>query len=280
MAMEAAGGGQDTGGTPVPLLGKWWLVGLYWLLQTALVMIGGPLIAGDVQSPSDVVGVFTDRDYAPPAAVTATALIFFQAVFMWPVRRPSPAQSRGWPLRISLAVAGAGAALLFLGLLWGVAGAIELAGGDVPGVWLSEGWWIGFMVAGWAVATPLLIAFCRRGPRETLLGRVAARLFLGTIVEVIAVIPLDVMIRRRTDCYCWAPTFYTLLICAGVGMFALGPAIWLPLLARRRTRWYAGKCDVCAYDMSGTPDAERCPECGAGWKQLKGADQPANQASR
>jgi len=33
---------------------------------------------------------------------------------------------------------------------------------------------------------PLLIAFVRRGPRESRLQRLASRLFLGTIVEAVA----------------------------------------------------------------------------------------------
>jgi rubrerythrin len=51
-----------------------------------------------------------------------------------------------------------------------------------------------------------------------------------------------------------------------VGIVALGPAVLLPILSRRRKRWYAGRCDACGYDMTGTPSADRCPECGAGWR--------------
>src|SRR5262249_35833512 len=122
------------------------------------------------------------------------------------------------------------------------------------------------LLLAWGIATPLLIAFCRRGPRESLLARVAAMIFTGTIVEAAAIIPLDVMVRRRTDCYCFAGTLWALILCGSLGVFARGRAIFLPLLARRRKRWYDGRCEVCGYDMRGTMTAERCPECGTGWR--------------
>jgi len=46
----------------------------------------------------------------------------------------------------------------------------------------------------------------------------------------------------------------------------LGPAVLLPALGRRRKRYYQSNCPVCGYDMSGNAAAERCPECGSGWK--------------
>ena len=122
------------------------------------------------------------------------------------------------------------------------------------------------MLIAWAVATPLLVVFLSRGKRETRLGRLASLLFMGTVVEAAAIVPLDVMMRRKTDCYCDTGTFYALSACGTVGLFALGPAILLPILAKRRKRWYLGHCDVCGYDMSATPRAARCSECGAGWR--------------
>ena len=117
--------------------------------------------------------------------------------------------------------------------------------------------------------------FCSRGLKsgkrhEALLGRIAATLFVGTLVEAAAIMPIDVMYRRKQDCYCFAGTFgaYALLLAAG--LLTLGPAILLPVLARRRKRWYGSCCDCCGYDMTGLIGAsrviDRCPECGAGWR--------------
>lgn len=116
----------------------------------------------------------------------------------------------------------------------------------------------------WAVATPLLLAFIRR--REDALGRLAARLLLGTVIETAAIIPLDVMVRRKSDCYCFEGSLFAMVLCWGVGTLVLGPWIWLVPLGRRRKRWAMGHCEACGYDMTGRMDAERCPECGAGWR--------------
>ena len=55
-------------------------------------------------------------------------------------------------------------------------------------------------------------------------------------------------------------------ICGTLGLFALGPAILIPVFARRRKRWRTGRCEVCGYDLSASRGADRCPECGTGWK--------------
>lgn len=126
----------------------------------------------------------------------------------------------------------------------------------------------------WGFASVLIGAFLRRGSGESRLHLVAKRLFIGSVVEAVSVIPLDVMMRRRTSCYCDEGTFFTLFICATVGLIALGPMVFLLPLGRRRRRLEAGRCPLCGYDMSATPKAERCPECGAGWK----ADESSEQA--
>ena len=97
-------------------------------------------------------------------------------------------------------------------------------------------------------------------------GRVAAGIFLGTIIEAAAIIPLDALVRRREECVCQSGTYFGLVLCIAVGMVSFGPAIFLPLITQHRKRWYGKYCDVCNYDMRGNMGAERCPECGSGWK--------------
>lgn len=118
----------------------------------------------------------------------------------------------------------------------------------------------------WTFTTPLLGAFLRRESGESRIHLLAKRLFIGSVVEVASMIPLDVMVRRKTNCYCGEGTFFALLICSTVGLIALGPMIFLLPLGRRRRRLESGCCPLCGYDMTATPKAERCPECGAGWK--------------
>lgn len=104
------------------------------------------------------------------------------------------------------------------------------------------------------------------------MARVASVLFLGTAVETAAVLPLDVVVRRRSTCYCGESTFWSLVILGAVGFFALGPVLYLMPFQKRRRRWLGGRCEVCGYDMRSTPRAERCPECGSGWRAGPGGE--------
>jgi hypothetical protein len=166
---------------------------------------------------------------------------------------------------VSIAVAAMASAALLIGLASGAIETCELiVGGELDGGSYALAI-LGGLSGGWLVGTPLIAAFVRAGPRESRLQRLAARLFLGTVVEAVAIIPLDVMVRRKTSCYCGEGTFWSLTFCGSVGVLMLGPAVFL-LLGRRRKRWLSGRCEVCEYDMSGCMDAERCPECGAGWR--------------
>jgi hypothetical protein len=219
--------------------------------------------------------MLTDQDFWYWWLGLSVAIAMAQAVILFPVRRPAPrwnGQGRSMWMTLMLC------SLLIGGVWAGVAFAVFDA------AWLlnlhdwAEGtreptpWLLICPILGWLVATPLVVRFVRRGRREDRLSRLASRLFLGTVIEVIAIVPLDVMVRRKSDCYCERGTFWAFLLCGTAGFAALGPAVLLPLLAGRRKRWYAGHCEVCGYDMAGLTQAPRCPECGAGWRsELPGA---------
>lgn len=275
---------------------KWLLLAGFWALQAAVLWCVQAFLYA---SQSRVEG----SDAAPPGAGPDWAPSFFgewptweaytelltmtdfivwmggglcvltaaQAVFVLPVRRPGVAGTRGKGLRTSLFAAGFVIGALVLAVVMSVYSLLEeyeLPGPDAVDSIPAPRWMVvGVIVgAGWLVATPLLIAFTRPGPRETVLTRLSRRLLLGTMIEVALLIPLDVMVRRKTSCYCWAGSYWALTLCGAVGVFALGPAVFLPLLARRRRAWYAGRCPVCGYDMRSHMDAPRCPECGTGWR--------------
>ncbi len=241
----------------------WWarrrrrLIGLYWLAQlVAVYFVSLPLTWMNLEEPSFL------RTIAPLVFVA----VFFglQMLFLLPVRRPR-AGTGGVSVLISLAVGGLLVAALAAAAVIAIAQLVGAYGDDFE----QYGWLLlGAVMGGtWLISTPLLIAFCRRGQRERVLRRLSAGLFLGTMIEAAAIIPLDVLVRRREDCICATGTYLALAICSAVGLFVLGPAILVPLLARQRRRWYAGHCEVCGYDMSGKRDADCCPECGAGWRR-------------
>ncbi len=125
---------------------------------------------------------------------------------------------------------------------------------------------VGTPLLGWIAATPLVFAFARRGPAESQVSRLANRLFIGTVVELVVTIPLFAMIRRRSSCFCSEGTFWSLILCGSIGLITLGPAIFLLPIGRSRRRYADGCCPACGYDMNATPKADRCPECGAGWR--------------
>lgn len=203
----------------------------------------------------DLVGAQPGIQAIPGLAIAAGAWV---VTFTWQCRKD------GAPAWMSLGVAIACASLLAAGWVGAAHTAAVLFFGAHEDL---SGWaLLGGGVVGWIVATPLVISYCRRRRTETALSRIASVLFIGTAMETAAIIPLEVMIRRKTDCHCGTGSFWALTFCLGVGMVAAGPVVFLPAFSKRRRRWYAGRCEVCGYDMTGCMSADRCPECGAGWK--------------
>lgn len=214
-----------------------------------------------------VLRTLVDPEYVALVAGCTLGMALLQAVFLWPVRKPTRKDASGVSVFLSLAIAGLmmGALLLAAGLaagqfLWNYAEGLREF--EEVGLFVV----IGTAAAGWLLGTWVLVAFCHRGTRESMIGRLAAKLLLGTVVEAAAIIPLDVLVRRKESCYCLAGTYWALLICGAVGLVVLGPAILLPVLIRRRRRWYGNRCDACGFDLAGLVNPERCPECGAGWR--------------
>jgi hypothetical protein len=196
----------------------------------------------------------------------SVGVMALSGVLLLPVRKPVYRMERGTSLYLSVGVASLGIGVLCVGAVFMIV--------ELMGLWESMlqyealgGWLIVLtIVPGWVLFTPLLLMYARGHRRETFLGRVSAALCAGTVIEVLAAMPLDVMVRRRTDCYCAESTFLTFWWVGTVGLIAMGPAIVVPIVARRRRRWYGGRCEWCGYEMSGLRGALRCPECGLGWK--------------
>lgn len=243
---------------------RWRLMLLVWVGQTLVAWVA-PLLV--IQEWDEAANYLFQREALLFALMVGASLAALQALFLFPVRKPGLKRT-GRSVWITLGLAAfAGVALLVAIIAALIEVSLTLL--NLPEVtdWQTTMWILVIVQGlGWAVATPLLVAFVKRERQETTLARLSSLLFTGTIIEVVAIVPLDVMVRRKNECYCAAGTFWALAICGGVGLFALGPAIYLPILAKRRKRWYGGHCEICSYDMSGTPNADKCPECGTGWK--------------
>jgi hypothetical protein len=275
------------------LPGKWALLAAFWLVQAATIYLVAVVWIGnsfEVSSttpwgtwfrPSDVLQAAARRDSLRVMGTYTAIVTVLQAFILFPARRPTLSRDRGASLWASFAAVGLTIAAAWTALVFSIISLVHFApwsqatrSGAGQAQWLDQlltslgvGWWALALplLPGWIVGTLVVASFCRRGRRESALARLSVRILQGTAIEVVAIIPLDVMIRRRTDCYCDTGTFWSLTLCGTVGAVLTGPAILLPLLAKRRRRWYQGRCEVCGYDMHGLQAADRCPECGTGW---------------
>jgi len=255
---------------------KWILVTFFWIFQALTAMVICAFLwgsVGKVDGPSGVVmpvvswQSFTNTLAMPEFIgwMIAFAMLvpILQVMFLLPVYKPryGAGHAQAW---LSMAVGGI--------VIGGMLVAAVFAAREVwdEFVFQLPGFSKTFIYVGvgvsWLFGTALLVAFSRGPSREDMLSRLAAKLFVGTIVEVAAIIPLDALVRKKETCHCWAGTYVALLICGAMGAVVFGPAIFLPLLVKRRKRYYEGKCQICGYDMSGNIRAGCCSECGAGWR--------------
>ncbi len=272
-------------------LHKWRLIIWFWIAQAALIALLVPfwIVQGDTVdgsksrplgelNPDKFARVISEPQLWVVIVVALAILMSLQTILIWPVRKPRPRNQRGWPLRLSIGVAALVGTALAGALYLGLGTLVQILewqghGGDGHAFAYIFFAWIALSYIGGSI---LMYRFCTRNlnsglRHEDLLARIASTLFIGTLVEAVAIMPIDIMFRRRQDCYCLAGTFWAYILLLASGLVTLGPAILLPVLTRRRKRWYASRCDCCGYDMTGIINArrtiDRCPECGVGWKR-------------
>ena len=97
--------------------------------------------------------------------------------------------------------------------------------------WLAA---CGAFIAAWLSATPLLIRFSRGRDPESFLSRLASRLLLGTAIEVVASIPVAILVSRRSRCYCSEVSIFGLVLIIALGFVVMGPAVLIPVFMKRR----------------------------------------------
>jgi hypothetical protein len=127
-----------------------------------------------------------------------------------------------------------------------------------------------FFVLWWLWSIPLVLIALSR-PEG--FGRQLYRYLVGgTVLELLITIPIDVYVRRRTQCYCAEGTFFALSIGMSAAAALTGPALVFLMVARRQLladRRAGVICGQCGYDLRHLT-SDRCPECGRPIPKRKG----------
>ncbi len=201
--------------------------------------------------------------------VPVLLLVGTQALFVVPLFKVDlqPAR-RSRSVLVGLVMAAVVAAALTVGLACGFLELLNLWEGRIEHLLAQRAWgWpitLPLFVTSWILWSAVFVVFTRKKRHAGLLGRLVTILLAGTVVEALAVIPIDIMVRRRTDCYCATGTFYALLIATLAAMWLSGPGVAI-LYLRRRRRMAAVSCVHCGYPKGPSP-GPLCPECGYAWE--------------
>ena len=126
------------------------------------------------------------------------------------------------------------------------------------------GWaFFGIVGASWIGWGVLLFSRLVDKPRYTVLRKLSALIFAGSLAELLATVPSHVIVSRRPGCLVGLGTAMGITAGLCVMIFSFGPAIAILFL---RPRWRAETadgipyCPACGYDLRAS--RERCPECG------------------
>jgi hypothetical protein len=246
-----------------------WLV-RWWAAQAVVVYLALPpclalAFDDEIRYSDGYTGVLTDGDYAAWTLGTLAVVTLLQALFLRPIREAPPGR-RPANLFWSMSVGGLAVAFLVTGAVCIVYGALHDLAGRTVGSGAVAWCCLMLFVMSWCFGTLLLASFAgREKPPDGPLGRIAATLFMGTVVELLASLPLDRLARKNEDCTCARGTWWGIVFGAVGGLLMLGPAVFLVLLGRRRQRWPGGRCAACGADVGEALYVPRCPSCRAGW---------------
>ena len=219
------------------------------------------------QYPSEVLAAIGKDEWWAMFGIPAVVIVVTQAVFLIPMfsKRP-PRGERSMSLLLSLVIAAAVAAMLTFALMLGVTEFVQTvleASLDLDDT-LAMTVLVAALVGSWGFWSGILLVFSRGIWADRALGRLVGLLVGGTLLEVLVVLPLDIMVRRRTDCYCFAGTFFALCLAVIATLWLAGPGVVIALMSKKHRLWRETHCERCGYAKGPSP-GPKCPECGYAW---------------
>lgn len=197
--------------------------------------------------------------FSIPAAL-ALAQVAFISPLVGPLRLAPTGRSMRWTvIGASVMVGG-----LTCVLLWSLLEAVKLYGpigmsGSIAWVWmhpyfLFPSWFICGALWTWALRRSI----ASRDPGT--ISRFARCILVGTCVELVLALPLYLLVRRRSECTCATPNFWSIVVGLLGLVWLCGPAGVLLLTKSARRAWRAGVCTHCGYPLRA--GSARCSECG------------------
>ncbi len=223
------------------------------------------------------------------SVISATVFVTSQIVFIIPMATPPKLTTKGRSLRLQMLMAGLLGTILTVVFAMLVASFItsivlDQAKEDewgyafmlFSGAWLFDIWhvrWedlqdpmflgnLGFVLTTWCVWSFLLWNHIKRSKHDpNVLENFTGKLFAGSLVEILLAIPLFVMVKRKTNCYCETGSFGALMMAVMACLWLFGPFMFIVLVWRKRP-WTRTHCFACGYPRK-IKSATTCSECGS-----------------
>lgn len=258
------------------------------LVLVAIVHLGGWIGEDWASYRSDVLGILalvrmgSDFGETMSRALLGSAAVVVvgsQVVFLIPVVRASMSRKElGRRPTISMILVAGVAALMTVGLALGLLQFLEMRGvigrfpyynewfgnqGSLAGPWALPTALVTLGLS-WVIWSVMLIRLSRRRPWETFLGRVVGLLLVGTVLEVLVILPIHMMVLPRVVEGLSTGTFFALCVATVAALWLSGPGIVIALMGKRRRLWRGLQCEMCGYAKGPSP-AAKCPECGYAW---------------
>ena len=132
---------------------------------------------------------------------------------------------------------------------------------------------ISAVIGAWIVGGALWAIFLRRAGSSRNpagLDLLLRRILAGTAVELVLGLPIALLIRRRSECYCSTATFFNFAFGTAALLWICGPWSVLFLTRKARANWSRTACASCGYPRRS--GGSECSECGQAFAAIDTAD--------